>query len=229
MSIAHVQTSSFATTGGAENLSLTLNGVAAGNALILGGLTNAAETAVASDDKGNTWVHDASRELEYPRSLYQFYALDVASGNTQVTLDPGGGTIEIGFAVSEYSGVVTASPDDGSSTGTGTSTTADPGDATVAGVGTLLVATMATPGGGPHTENAGGEGFTLLVEYDVAVGGVTDRFSMVYKIVNAGTHTHTWTLNTSEDWGAQIFGYKSAPTAELTGTALADITEEDIV
>lgn len=216
---AYVQKTQGESGGSAVSTTCALTGVAAGNCLVLGASvwSNSAQaTSVAvSDTVNGAWTS----ALFVPDTNVSVAAMrffpNCGAGNPTITVTPapGGGFYDLWVSAAEFSGGATASPLSGTPTtsagGTSPATTTamTPADNDV-----LLAAIMTYNSFSAITENAGGEGFTLIFENNDGSG---QPGSFVYKIISGapGTPAHTWTLGSSALWAAGIAAFKPAAAA----------------
>src|SRR5581483_5084131 len=129
MAISHVQHNG-SSTGGASNLAVTLNGVTAGNLLILCIVTSGPSTTVNSvtDDKSNSWSRVVNRNFQSGAGGVEIWAAhNVAAGNTTITANFSA-SVTADIAAHEVSGAATVSAFDKSAAAGGTSTTPDSGN-----------------------------------------------------------------------------------------------------
>jgi len=202
-----------------------LNGVAAGNFLsVQVGIFNSATNVDpgAADDKGNTWnTTTASAELGNMVE-YISYAMNVAAGNTTVTIDQNADSFWATGSFAEYSGVLTAAALDQQTSNTGTSTTPTTGTtgATVQADELVLVGMLSDATGNPIGIDVPPTiGYSnLMVEQDgnSFYAGATD-----YKVVSAAeAQSANYGTITSSNWVAKIATFKATATSAPPDVAI---------
>lgn len=184
--------------------------VTAGNFLVVTssqGSTNNNHTI--ADTNGNTWFTAVTRSVSFGGIIDQrstiFYAPNAKAGATTVTVS---GTNVSDIGIAEYSGLLTASPLDG----TNSSLTADPGNivTTVAGLVIGYVQSV--------NDVTAGTGFTKRL--DQSLGG---RFKKVEDQITsaAGTYDAAWSASAAQTMSlAAAFKVSPDVTAALTGVAM---------
>ncbi|HUW21054.1 MAG TPA: LamG-like jellyroll fold domain-containing protein, partial [Candidatus Bathyarchaeia archaeon] len=181
--------------------SLTLNGVAAGNLLVafVSGSTTCASTTI-SDDKSNSWNSLTNRTGD-AGSARIFYALNVASGNTiiSVTNPPG----DAGWSVHEYSGIATTSAFDTENSNFANATNFSSGNVITSQADELLVS-IAMNETNPSVITWTGS-FDERTEQSTHVHGTADRI-----VTSTGTYAATGSWDASCYYGCLIAAFKAA-------------------
>ncbi len=194
--------------GSGSSVSVTLNGVTSGNALIVGlacGYTPPHTPVSVSSSPSNTWTTGVSNLVSGATQAAILSAANVASGNTVITGScTGAGAASI-HAV-EVSGLQTSSIlDQIASTAGTTGTTLDSGNTPTTTVANEFLFGMFSTDDGALTV---GSGYTDL---DHTTFIAADE----YKIVSAtGTYNATMTQPSSTHWVAEIATYKGAAAAK---------------
>jgi hypothetical protein len=200
----------------ANNESVVLNSTVAGNfigvATLVFSAGGTAPTSIAvSDNINGSYTQSAYKTNGDMGCAIHFFAVG-AGGNLTITSDPSGAASDsqdIWVAAAEFSGGA-ASPASGTpTTNSGSSTSSSTGTTTPADNNCLVLATMATDASSPATitENAGSEGYTLILENETVPG---ELGSFVYKILSGGSgagQSESWTQPT-EAWAAVIAAFK---------------------
>ncbi len=179
----------------------------AGNLIVVGvqGANNSTDPTI-TDTRGNTYVKVGSATGgNGPAYDYLYYAKNIAAGANTVSVTLPNGA-DLGFHISEWSGIDTVSPLIASSTGVGTSSTAlwSATSATVSSNNALLVVIAGT-----ETSNetfTAGSNFTLLSQQS------THSSAAEYRIVSsAGSYDATITGNSAtNDWVMVMGAFKAA-------------------
>jgi len=199
---------------------ITLNGVASGNALIfLGSVVDTAGSLTAASGwtvtDGTAYTHDAESPVSGGASATIIASrLNVNSGSHTVTFTVTGGLAankKGGLSFLEISGLLTSGAFDKSSTNSGNSTTPTTGStAALAQSNEIIVCALATfgslTGGSSHFPPIGGPGvFTALYN---GTGSDHD-----YQIQTSGTTAVSadWgTVDASGKWSAAVATYKGS-------------------
>ena len=217
------------TTGsGAGSFTLACNGTAAGSLIAVGAsIFNSITgiTGVTVSDATNGAYTQSFRavlitSVEQDATLHYFP--NNAGGNLTITVNPAAPTdlYDVFIVCAEFSGGDTTAPASGTpATNTGSSTTASTGSTTPADNDVLVLAMEGHTASGTITENAGGEGFTLIAENESGV--LAEPGSMVYKIISGSpsAQSESWTVPLTSDWAAGIAAYK--PAAAAPGAAVS--------
>ena len=207
-----IVTGSVTTTGG------VLNSVAAGNFLAVQiGIFNAAtqsEPVSTPDSNGNSWnTTTASAELG---NMVEFisYAMNVAVGNTTVTVDQNGDAFYSTGSFAEFSGVFTAAALDQQTSNSGTSTTPTTGTTGATAQDEELVLTCmlsdsaSNPVGIDVPPTTGYSNLGIEQNGASFYAGATD-----YKVVSAaGTQAADYGTIASSNWVAKIATFKAVAT-----------------
>ena len=201
------------TGSGASSYSISLvSNATAGNCLVMGNSEFNPTTTGTVSGGGETWSQRVAPNFG-SQDTFIDRALNISAGAKTITFTPTSGTPDWGGCLCEFSGVATSSADDGSNSASGaTQTTADPGAATT--TATDLIFAFCGYGGGTITENAGGEGYTLIAEHEDGSGA--EPFSATYKVsVAAGSPKDTWTIPIGV-WAAGVIALKESGGAAAT-------------
>jgi len=177
-----------------------------GNFLVVTCSSQNSQTNVkVTDSMANTYTQDGTATNGLTTSL--FHAANITGGAVNPTCK-GTGTAGNGLVitVTEYAGVLTSNPVDGTSSATGSGTAADSGAISTAGARDLLVG--AAMGNSVPNCNSSivGSGWNLIQfennqqSYCFLYG---DRLNL-----SAGSYHFTSTLTNSNDWAAVEAGYK---------------------
>ena len=130
MAYAYVQSAVGTKLQSGSNPAVTITGVTAGNLLVLVMPYTSQNRSITSiaDDKSNTWAIGPARADADSSSCEMWYAMNVAAGNTVVTVTMDAGTAaNESPVVLEYSGIVTSGAVEGTPVSLGIPTGASPG------------------------------------------------------------------------------------------------------
>lgn len=188
------------------------SGVTSGNLLVACIGFDTSVSAVSSVTGGNvTWSQVAIAQPIKPAGnggVAIWQGINSSGGGTSIVVTVNASD-NVNFNVSEWSGIATSSPLDGSavtatlttgstSPATGNYTSTNANDLIIANCGFHDAATMSTRPGSPWTSLTDG-------------GTVGIGTGESYQIVSStGTYSATWTISTSTYWGAIICGFKAA-------------------
>ena len=206
---------------GSGSLTVALNGTTAGRFIAVGASVfnnTGTITGVAVSDGTNGaytqsfFVTRQSGTTRQATSLHYFP--NNAGGDLTITVDPSdAGTDSYDFTIfaAEFAGGDTTSPASGTpvTNSATTGTTASTGTTSPADNDVLVIAVDGNDTSGTITENAGGEGFTLIAEHESGVSA--EPGSWVYRIISGspGTPSHSWTVP-SGVWAVGIAAFKPA-------------------
>jgi hypothetical protein len=176
-----------------------------------------------TDNLGNTYVQRPSAFVQ--SAVDTHCGMDIwecknitTGGTCTVTVTPNASSFT-SFGITENSGSDTASPDDGVSTNTGTSTTPSTGNQTRSNAGIDFGGVTHTGATTTITEDTGA-GWTLVFE---AENATNQPINVEYKIAASGTLNPDWTLGASRDWIATGSGFKdSSGTAPVLQPLMVD-------
>lgn len=225
MAIAFVQTGALGSAGTATSQQTSIFGTnpTVGNYLVAwawGWSSSHQATPAFSDTGSNSWTVPTNAYQQIAADLWCIagYTKVATSGSSfRITITTTGWTSgAIMVVASEFSGVASASPLDGSAVGT-TGTTGAPAPGSLSFTsGDLLVAVMANDGSGNPTTVTTPSGWT-------SVGKQTNGASFevgdaIYQIAPASPVNPTWNSSTVK-WSASQFALKSATTGATVSPA----------
>jgi len=215
--MARVQTTGEQTTGGANPTCTFPGNPTAGN-LIVVTIHNTGSTSVTAISDGTNTYQRAVGQTNVNNRVDIWYAYNIASGGSALTLTITQGAVTRKFEAVEYDNTVSASnPFDQSSSGTGTAGTTDPGSITNTSTdGNLTIAAATSVAAITFADPP--TGFTSSFLDATTFGAVSD-----YKIDTGANTLHpTWTGATNR-WSAAVASFKqlaivSAPSATAAST-----------
>jgi hypothetical protein len=186
----------------------TVAGPASGN-VVVGCFMNRSVTTITSISQTNvTWTFVARAQSSNTTSEV-WWGVASGTGGTSVTITWAAGT-NIAHQISEFSGVATSSPVDGTAA-TNTNTTGTPasGNYTSSNANDLLFncvsASTNTALGTPNNS------FNLLRATTAGSGGGTRALGDAYQIVSAtNTYSTTWSSGGGNNWSSVLVGFKQA-------------------
>jgi hypothetical protein len=211
MSIAFVQSIS-ADGGGsttAHPLAFTSSNTV-GNFLVVGGRAGGSTTITISDSQGNSWsaTPDVSRSQVDDGSILFVFSLPNCKAGANTVTATYGTSVTSRIWIAEYSGLVTATPLDTSTStqsGASTSTTPSSGASSSPSQANCLVIGALTTGGAGGTISAG-SGFTLR-----EAANASNRAAYEDKIISAvAAQTATFSLSVADTYNAAVLIYKDA-------------------
>jgi hypothetical protein len=200
--------------------SVTLNGTTAGNFLVVSASwADTTSDPTVSDTASNTWnplpvLRGPAGQA--PTSIKLFYAMNIAGGNTTITLSSS--PADVGIHAVEYSGVATGTSVDVTNTAVAAagSTTPTSGSFTPT-AGDLIYVIFADEGTAQSTINAG-SGYALITATGNHVDGSEDNLS-----ATAGAQTASFTLGTTTySWALYVATFKPASSNALNCGKLND-------
>lgn len=205
MAIAFVRTNN-STGSGLTPFVVNVPASTAGNLLVATFMQCQVNTFI-SITGGGTWVEAFNRTNG--AQVRMFYAKNIAGGSFTLQVDCSADFFaDMSLSCTEFSGVSTTSPLTGTpSTNASTSTTGSTGSTTPADNDCLVVAAFAGDFPTTITQNAGGQGFTLIDEMEGDFGTLT--CSSVYKILSGApaAQNESWGLGNLMDWAAGIAAF----------------------
>jgi hypothetical protein len=186
----------------------TVTAPSSGN-VVVGCFMNRSVTTVSSVSQTNvTWTFVARAQSGNTTSEI-WWGVASGTGGTSVTITWASGTNFLS-QVSEFSGVDTSSPVDGTAT-TNTNSTGTPasGNYTSSNANDLLFnCVSASTSTGLGTPN---NSFNLLRASTAGSGGSTRALGDGYRIVSAtGTYSTTWSSGGGNNWSSVLVGFKQA-------------------
>lgn len=186
MAISIVQTSGLQS--GAATLNITLNNVAAGNTLVVyAWCVSTVDTTMSVSDNKSDSFHTTNKQ-NGGATLYGCclsYALNVAGGNTQISIAETNGDTVYACAV-EVSGLVNSGQPDGSSSASGSSGSPAPGGVTTTNAQDYAAAVF--------VEKTSGTPNTPVGYNNEALRTTSPVGQAIDQILNAtGTYNPTWT------------------------------------
>lgn len=192
------------TSGAALSRTVTLNGVAAGDLIVVNVsiYDNESKTISSVSDGSAYSVGRAAFDFE-PTGYFEYHAVyylaNSGGGNKTITVTASGECDQITVHAAAFSGVATSSPLRGTAvSATGSSTSASSGAKTDFTVGDLVIGSFGTDAGA-GTSYGSGSGWA-------SVAGAADGANMTWKVADATSHTATCSV-TSGPWGAVILGF----------------------
>jgi IPT/TIG domain len=175
-----------------------------------------------TDSRGNTYKQaiqfNVTVDTPNGDTLGVFYAENIAGGANTVTVSDSINGNTMRFAISEYSGVATASSLDGTAVAQGVSTAANSGPATTTASGDLLFGAFLTSDPAIFTA---GTGYTAR---DAVPASPNTKLMTEDQVQSAaGTASATASLSVSDKWGAGLAAFKAAIGAGGTGPAITTL------
>ena len=213
MSIAHVQTNGSARTGSSSSAySVTYSSATTSGDLLTVCISGyGPATFTITDTYSNTWVL-AKRVVNGSLSSEIWYAQNCTGGSShQVTVTPSAAAY-ITVALSEFSGVAASGALDQTGSGTGTSTSPSSGNVTTAIAGELYIGHM-MPLSNPTITDESGWNNRFTVAGSASSNGFSEETQGDTSTIAAGTYAATYTLSSSQSWGAVIATFLPASTA----------------
>ncbi len=209
MAVIHVQTKGLEF-GSVTSAALTFdNPTVTGNFIAVGIVafkSGGPATFTVADNKGNSFLQAPSAGVDDGANFcaYVFRAFNITGGSShQITVTPNAAAT-ISFAVSEFSGINTTSPDDGGNAATAASQFPSTGDIVMT-VGGLLYGVVSHNQGTISITPDGA--FTQAFEDETASGTVP--INVEYHITT-GISSIPWTLGISAAFYAAGAGFKAA-------------------
>jgi len=208
MPIAHVQSTGAQQSAGSNTLAKPFgSNVGTGNLLLCLVISNASTAATFTvNGSVNGSYTSAVRVVSGNFVAELFYKSNSSAGIETVTVSSSNGLGSLSMAISEYSGVATTGPLDGTNSGSGTDASPVTGSVSVAGGGELLYGGMGTLLGVSDTITPG-SGFTERFEGNASV--TLNGVEAEDKIVSAA-QTVTWSLSGANSWVAVAASFKAA-------------------
>ncbi|MDD5164996.1 MAG: peptidoglycan-binding protein [Candidatus Pacebacteria bacterium] len=203
---ALVQNRSVYPTGkGPTGLSFTSN-TTAGNLIVVAvsSYINAgAGDVTIQDSSSNTFVKVSEKDSGNNSKVYLYYAKNIIGGPDTVTVSLTGGYDDLGFHISEWSGLDTTDPFVASSTGANAGALWSTGDLTLTDPAGLIFVGLSDESGGGSPVSPG-LGFTVLNEEPVQMSATE------YQIINApGTYSVEMSGNSSPYWAMGSVAFRA--------------------
>lgn len=195
--IAFVQSKSV-DSGNTTSGTLTFNSnIGSGHLNIVGIRQGGSSTVTVTDNLGNTYTQSKTT-ANGDHTDYIYYAKNTTAGACTVTVTFNS-SATMRWAIAEYSGPSTSSPEDVKTDATGSSTTASSGNVTTSANDEVLIGFASVSGASTFTAN---NSFTVRETVNSKIA-LADRI-----VTSSGTYSASFTLGTSGDWICEIVTYK---------------------
>jgi hypothetical protein len=190
----------------------SINGVTAGNFLVVSVRTSGVHNITVSSSPSESWTQDINLDYTLDQDTLDVWsATNVTGGNYTITVDIDADPRAIRSVANEFSGIATSSPLHQSSTGaetSGVSVDVDAGSITTT-IDNCLIFVAGATDSDPNPWVAG-TGFTITNDcFSGADPG--QKICTEYKVsTSAGLYSNGFTLDWADWWGAAIIAYKPA-------------------
>jgi hypothetical protein len=221
-SIAFVQSTSIAQTGGRTASKAFPDNVTSGHLIIVGSFVGLGASVSVTDSLGNTFTQVAHQTVASDHDADVFVGTVASSGADTITVNAGSGENVYAFSMHEYSGV--SATVDASATAQGNSTAAASGSLTTVTSNDLVFAWF-TNGSNHKNENFSSLNSAYTMR-EMSGTGTLQCYAFA-NCVESGdlvagatlTTNATATLNVSDIWSATVIAFKGAGPVLVSGLA----------